>query len=106
MTVEIELDESEVSYIVRVLEAKLRRLRRKLRVLERELRRFEERYGVSTEEFMGMYQRVEGGGGGWMLPEEADMDAIEWYGLALARAEVVEEIESIEKIVSKLRRGA
>jgi len=104
MVTEIVLRREEIGYIVTALEHELRRLRRRLRRVEKELRGFEKRYGISTEEFMEMYERCRRGGGTWRLPEDADVDAVEWRGLALLRDEIAREVRSIEEILSKLRK--
>ena len=103
MVVQTWLSEDETRYLVKVLAEELRRLRRKLASLEKELHGLEERYGMGTEEFIEMYSRAKRGEAVWRLPEEADMDSVEWLGLALLRREVEEEIERLEKILAKIR---
>ena len=97
MVAQTWLSEDEARYLVKVLAGELRRLRRKLASLKKELHGLEERYGMSTEKFVEMYNRAERGETAWKLPEDADMDSVEWLGLALMKREIEEEIERLEK---------
>ncbi len=89
-----------------MLAGELRRLRRKLASLKKELHELEEQYGMSTEEFIEMYNKAKRGEAVWRLPEDADMDSIEWLGLALMKKEIEEEIERLGKILAKIRTSS
>ncbi|BES81825.1 hypothetical protein [Pyrodictium abyssi] len=103
MAIEVRLERREIGSVIAALERELERLRKRLQRVEAELREYEERYGMPTREFMRMYEECARARGEWRLPEEADLDAVEWHGLALAREEIVEEVENIEKVLSRLR---
>ena len=63
--------------IMRYLEEEARELRERLRVLEAEIELLEKRYGISSELFVRMLRGKEK----WNLPEDADLDIVEWEAL-------------------------
>ena len=105
MATRVQLGGDEAVYVAEVLERELRRLKKRLAAVRRELSGLEKQYGMSTEEFLSMYARAERGEEeAWRLPEEADSDAIEWYGLAQLERSLASEVERLEKIVLKMKR--
>ena len=83
------LSESGLRLLLRALRAEARRLELEIAVTRERIRMFEEKYGMSSEEFMSRYTRGELGD---------DEEFMEWYGELVFLEKAVRELEELRKI--------
>ena len=89
----IELDRKAVSLLARLLDAEYRRLQLELRIIEERVRRFEEKYGMSSSEFLERYSRGE-------LSDEEEF--VEWYGELEFLKRIRRELEELKRIADRI----
>ncbi len=91
----VEFDERAVSLLTRILNIEYKRLQLELRIVEEKIKRFEEKYGMSSSEFLERYSRGELG------DEEGFM---EWYGEIKFLERIHRELEELKRIADKLSK--
>lgn len=90
----------------RVLEAlkeELAELEGKAARLKEELRAYEEKYGLSSQEFARLWSKAVKHEEPLPLPEEADLDLVEWKALYELYTGLLSDIEEIRESVRRLR---
>ena len=89
----IELDRRAINLLTRVLNGEYKRLQLELRTTEEKIKRFEEKYSMSSNEFLERYTRGE-------LGDEEEF--IEWYGELKFLEKIRKELEELRSIASKV----
>ncbi|MEM4971537.1 MAG: hypothetical protein QXE01_09845 [Sulfolobales archaeon] len=87
--VELKMPREAVRLLLRAVEAEVKRLELEISTTMERVKRYEEKYGMSSEEFLSRYLRGELGD---------NEDFIEWYGelVFLERARM--ELEELKKV--------
>jgi|GEM_PF-4155948 len=73
--------------------------------LRTELRRYEEKYGLSSQEFIRLWNDAIRGRKKLPFPEEADLDLIEWKALHDIYTNLLRDIEGIRKSIKRLEES-
>jgi len=89
----VELDKRTISLLTRVLNNEYKRLQLELRITEEKIKRFEDKYGMSSSEFLERYAR------GKLGDEEEYM---EWYGELKFLERIREELEELKNIADRV----
>ncbi len=89
----VKLDKTAIDLLTRVLTAEYRRLQLELRITEEKIKRFENKYGMSSSEFLERYARGE-------LGDEEEF--MEWYGELRFLERIRKELEELKKIADKV----
>ena len=87
----LELSGNKARVLLRALSAEARRLELEIEATKERIRMFEEKYGMSSEEFMAKYIRGE------MGDEEEYM---EWYGELVFLERATRELEELRELAS------
>ena len=98
MTRSIAVPRGVFERLVRHLSEELQEIEKQLVAVEENIEMFEERYGVSSEAFEAMLR----GKDKWRLPEEADLDVVEWEALLTQRRLLKEKLERTRKLWKSL----
>jgi uncharacterized membrane protein YccC len=91
----VELDKRAANLLGRALTNEYKRLQLELRMTEEKIRRFEEKYGMSSSEFLERYTRGE-------LGDEEEL--MEWYGELKFLERIRRELEELERIADRISR--
>jgi len=101
--VDIRLGRDELEALISILVARLREVREERKRVEEVLKRFEARYRISTQRFMELLERASRRECSWPLPDDADMDVIEWEAYARLWMELLNEEKRISELLDKLQ---
>lgn len=101
--VKIELNQKELEVLTQILESRIRDVENRLREIESRLRYFERKYGVSSSQLLEIIEGAEGRRAIWPLPNDADMDVVEWEGYAKLYNELKKEEKLLKYIAAKLK---
>ena len=89
----IKLDKTTIALLTRALTTEYRRLQLELRITEERIRKFEEKYGMTSEEFKKKYMHGELGD---------DEDFMKWYGELVFLENIRRELKELKKIADKI----
>ncbi len=90
-TVVVELDRRIIDLLTRVLNTEYKRLQLELEITEERIKRFEDKYGMSSSEFMERYTRGE-------LGDKEEY--MEWYGELKFLERIRNELEEPKKVAN------
>lgn len=90
------LSESGLRLLLRALRAEVRRLELEIAATRDRVKMFEEKYGMSSEEFMSKYTRG-------VLGD--DEEYMEWYGELVFLEKAVRELEELRKLVGAVSQS-
>ena len=91
----VELDRRTIGLLTRVLNTEYKRLQLELKITEERIKRFEEKYGMSSSEFIKRYTRGE-------LGDKEEY--MEWYGELKFLERIHNELEELKKISERISR--
>ena len=91
----VELDRRAIGLLTRVLNTEYKRLQLELMITEEKVKRFEDKYGMSSSEFMERYTRGE-------LGDEEEY--MEWYGELKFLERIHNELEELKKVAERISR--
>ncbi len=91
----VELDRRAIGLLTRVLNTEYKRLQLELMITEEKIKRFEDKYGMSSSEFMERYTRGE-------LGDEEEY--MEWYGELKFLERIRNELEELKKVAERISR--
>lgn len=91
----VELDRRTIGLLTRVLNTEYKRLQLELKITEERIKRFEEKYGMSSSEFIKRYTRGE-------LGDKEEY--MEWYGELKFLERIHNELEELKKIAERISR--
>ncbi|GEM_PF-6320448 len=97
----VVISESTARKIVKHLKSEIIDLRKRLKIIELELKSLEEKYGVSSIDL----EKMISGEKPWSLPEDADLDVVEWEALIEQRKILRQKLEELEKLWKDLRQN-
>jgi len=89
----IELDKRAVGLLARVINNEYRRLQLELKITEERIKKFENKYRMSSKEFLEKYARGE------MGDEE---ELMEWYGELKFLESIRKELEELKKVEERI----
>jgi len=98
MTISIHVSKSRLMKVISIIEKELERIKIKQKEVKRQLHYYEEKYQTPTSELLKALK----GEKEWTLPEDADMDVIEWEALAKLYNKLVEEEKELKEILKEL----
>ena len=91
----VELDRRAIGLLTRVLNTEYKRLQLELKITEEKIKRFENKYGMSSSEFMERYTRGE-------LGDKEEY--MEWYGELKFLESIRNELEELKKVAERISR--
>ena len=80
--------------IINILRRRLKEIDEHIRDLEATIRRLEQKYGVSWEEFKKKFEAED-------LPEDSDVDYVEWSAAVTLIRELIEEKKVLENVFER-----
>jgi len=89
----VELDKRAAGLLTRVLNTEYRRLQLELKITKEKIKRFEEKYGMTSSEFLERYTRGE-------LGDKEEY--MEWYGELKFLERIHEELEELKNIADRV----
>ncbi len=89
----IRLDKNAIALLSRVLNIEYKRLQLELKITEEKIKRFEEKYSMTSSEFLERYTRGE-------LGDEEEFT--EWYGELKFLEKIREELEELKRVANKI----
>ena len=92
----LSLNRRAVDLLTRALDTECKRLQLELKIIEEKIKRFENRYGMSSGEFMERYTRGE-------LGDKEEF--MEWYGELKFLERIRNELEELKKVAERISRG-
>jgi len=91
----VELDKRAIGLLTRVLSTEYKRLQLELKITEEKIKRFEDKYGMSSSEFMERYTCGE-------LGDKEEY--MEWYGELKFLERIRNELEELKKVAERISR--
>ena len=89
----VELDKRAAGLLTRVLNTEYRRLQLELKITKEKIKRFEEKYSMTSSEFLERYTRGE-------LGDKEEY--MEWYGELKFLERIHEELEELKNIADRV----
>ena len=100
MTITLRIQTSKLERVIKIIEEKLNNIEKELKETKHKLQAYEEKYGVTTSQLLEMLQ----GKQEWKLPDNADIDIVEWEALAHIHEKLVKEqklLEETKQLITK-----
>jgi len=91
----VELDRRTIGLLTRVLNTEYKRLQLELKITEERIKRFEDKYSMSSSEFIERYTRGE-------LGDKEEY--MEWYGELKFLERIRNELEELKNIAERISR--
>ena len=88
--------------VLKVLREELAGLELRASRLRKELRAYEEKYGLSSQEFARLWDEAVKRRKGLPLPEETDLDLVEWRALYELYTGLLNDIEELRESIRRL----
>ena len=103
--VTLRLPEDAREAVLMVLRKELSRLESMAANLEAEIRAYERKYGLSSDELLRQWNSAIESKTGLSLPEEADLDLVEWRALYELYTHLMRDIKELKESIKRLERA-
>ena len=100
--VSLKLPDEAKKKVLEVLEEELAKLESRASQLRKELKIYEEKYGLSSRELIRLWDDAVKCKKSLPLPEDADLDFVEWRALYELYKSLLKDIEELQESVRRL----